>query len=308
MRPMMRLAGAGLAALTVVVAAFAGAGSAPGAANAATTTTVNMKSFQFSPATVSIDVGDTVRWLNNEDSIPHTATSEAYPGFATPVITAGETASVVFDKAGAYPYFCLIHPGMRGVVLVVGAAGTPGARPAAVAQQAINLRLTGAEEVPAVNTPANGAFAATADANSVRFQLQAVGVGMTMAHIHQGAKGANGPVVAFLFGPNPAGQNAVDVSGTIREADLVGPLRGDMRGFQAALAAGNLYVNVHTVANAGGEVRAQIPPAPAPRPPSTGSGLAMQRGDWALYGLLALLALAAVTGGVGAFARGLRQR
>ena len=42
-----------------------------------------------------------------------------------------------------------------------------------------------------------------------------------MAHIHQGSKGTNGPVVAFLFGPNPAGQNFFDVSGTIREGDLV---------------------------------------------------------------------------------------
>jgi len=304
----MRLAGAGLAALTVVVAAFAGAGNAPGTANAATTTTVNMKNFQYSPVTVSIDVGDTVRWLNNEDSVAHTATSEAFPGFATTVIAAGETASVVFDKAGAYPYFCLIHPGMRGVVLVGGATGAPGTRPAAVAQQAINLRLTGAEEVPAVNTPANGAFAATADASSVRFQLQAAGVGMTMAHIHQGAKGTNGPVVAFLFGPNTAGQNSFDVSGTIREADLVGPLKGDMRGFQAALAAGNLYVNVHTTANPGGEMRAQIPATSVPRPPSTGTGLAIGHGDWAMYGLLSLLALVAVTGGVGACAKALRRR
>lgn len=306
MRERSRLAMAGIAVMMAVFVAFAGAGS-PREASAATTTTVNMRNFQFAPATVTIKVGDTVRWLNNEDAVPHTATSEAYPGFTTPVIRAGETASVTFEKAGAYPYFCIIHPAMRGVVLVGDATGAPSARPAAVAQGAINLRLSGGEEVPAVTTPANATFAATADATSLRFQLQSAGVGMTMAHIHQGSKGTNGPVVAFLFGPNPAGQNFFDVSGTIREGDLVGPLRGDMKGFQAALAAGNLYVNVHTITNPGGEVRAQIPATTAPRPPATGSGIESTGSNWAFYGLLAVIAAVAVTGGASAWVRSGRR-
>ena len=84
---------------------------------------------------------------------------------------------------------------------------------------------------------------------------------VVQAHIHLAFAGANGPVVAFLYGPvTPSGTtNGVLAEGTITEADLLGPLAGaELGDLIAAMEAGHTYVNVHTLANPGGEIRGQI--------------------------------------------------
>ena len=84
---------------------------------------------------------------------------------------------------------------------------------------------------------------------------------VTQAHIHVGAEDGNGPVVAFLFGFVAEGvtTNGVLATGTITSDDLVGPLAGmSLADLVAALDSGGAYVNVHTLANPGGEIRGQI--------------------------------------------------
>lgn len=189
-----------------------------------------------------------------------------------------------------------------------GEAQTP--QPVQIAQ----LTLTPAQEVPPVTgVNAIGYFSASVTANSMTFDLSADGAPFAAAHIHVGAAGTNGPVVAFLFGPSDPPQNAIHPTGTLTVANLVGPLAGDWAAFAAALQAGNLYVNVHSTANPAGVIRAQIPattppaaatPAPgatatvAPRPPATGNGLA---GDGvmsgtAILGIVLLIGAGSLTG------------
>lgn len=86
--------------------------------------------------------------------------------------------------------------------------------------------------------------------------------GLTMAHLHLGSSGTNGPVVVTLFTlPSPGGEDGkLDGHGYVSKSSLVGPLAGDWDGFMAALAAGQIYVNAHTVAHPGGEVRGQLVP------------------------------------------------
>ncbi|REK74316.1 CHRD domain-containing protein [Paenibacillus paeoniae] len=83
----------------------------------------------------------------------------------------------------------------------------------------------------------------------------------TAAHIHLGRPGENGPVVAFLFGPNNQGisfRRGV-ITGTLRDSDLVGPLAGSsIRRLIREFERGNAYVNVHTRQNPDGEIRGQI--------------------------------------------------
>ena len=160
------------------------------------------------------------------------------------------------------------------------------------------MTLTGAEENPPVTTSATGKFLATATNNSLSFTLTASGTGITQAHIHEGPKGTNAPIVAFLLPLNSAGVSSVNVSGTITEASLIGPLAGNMAQFQKDLAAGNLYVNVHTLANPGGEIRGQIP-GTTPSAPATGSGAPKAGNDLTLY-----LLIAAALGGVALAATG----
>ena len=133
--------------------------------------------------------------------------------------------------------------------------------------------LSGDSEVPdAVTTSAIGSLSATLDGDSLTFSLEATGEGITQAHIHMGPASENGPVVAFLFGLDEAGVNMVEASGTITEAELLGPLEGNFAGLVEALEAGNLYVNVHSLENPAREIRGQI--AVAPSAPTVGTGLA----------------------------------
>ena len=108
------------------------------------------------------------------------------------------------------------------------------------------LTLTGAQEVPPVNTTATAsAVVLIAPDKTVSGAITTSGIAATAAHIHEGAAGANGPVIVpmvkdgdnrFVF---PAGSKVTDAQ-------------------YDAYKAGKLYVNVHSAANPGGELRAQI--------------------------------------------------
>jgi hypothetical protein len=182
------------------------------------------------------------------------------------------------------------------------------APPTVAAQPAnapINLTLTGAQENPPVVSAGTGTFRATAGTANLAYTLTASGTatGITMAHIHSGARGVNGPIVADLIVANPAGVASINQSGNITVAQLKGPMAGDMAAFMAALRAGTLYVNVHTLANPGGELRAQFPAPPAP--PATGSGAleTSSSNQGLMYLAGALAGAGALAFGAGAFAR-----
>jgi plastocyanin len=68
----------------------------------------------YSPSPISVAVGGTVTWTNN-DSTTHTATSNVFDSGA---IAPGASFSYKFPAAGTYTYHCTIHPGMVGTVNV----------------------------------------------------------------------------------------------------------------------------------------------------------------------------------------------
>lgn len=128
--------------------------------------------------------------------------------------------------------------------------------------------LSGGNEVPAVDTLSQGQaiFQVSADGSSLSYRLIVANLENTLqAHIHVGPPGENGPVVAFLYPSAPPAQlipdrfSGVLATGEVTAADLRGPLAGmSLDDLLAEIAAGNTYVNVHTVANPGGEIRGQI--------------------------------------------------
>jgi plastocyanin len=77
---------------------------------------VAMKSFAFDPASVTVKVGESVTWTNN-DSATHTVVADNGE-FKSSDIAKGATFTFKFDKAGTYPYHCGIHPSMTGTVVV----------------------------------------------------------------------------------------------------------------------------------------------------------------------------------------------
>ena len=74
-------------------------------------------SLKFSPATISVKVGDIVEW-KNVSSVTHTVTFATDNAISTSNLAPGATFEVKFTKAGSFPYACVIHPGMDGTVKV----------------------------------------------------------------------------------------------------------------------------------------------------------------------------------------------
>jgi len=80
-------------------------------------TKVAIQNFAFSPATITVKIGTTVTWTN-EDSDPHTVTSKDGSGLDSPTLDKGATYQHTFTKPGHYSYLCTIHPFMLGTVMV----------------------------------------------------------------------------------------------------------------------------------------------------------------------------------------------
>jgi len=76
---------------------------------------VEIKSFAYGPATLTVPVGATVTWVNEDDE-PHTVTAAGV--FASPGLDYDEKFSFTFTKAGRYMYHCMLHPQMTGTVEV----------------------------------------------------------------------------------------------------------------------------------------------------------------------------------------------
>jgi plastocyanin len=88
---------------------------------------VSIAGFAFQPGTVTVRVGDSVTWTNN-DQVAHTADADN-GSWGTGNIAAGASATLTFNSAGTYPYHCEIHPQMTGRVVVQAAAGGGGPGP-----------------------------------------------------------------------------------------------------------------------------------------------------------------------------------
>jgi CHRD domain-containing protein len=112
----------------------------------------------------------------------------------------------------------------------------------------VKVKLTGDEEVPPVKTAASGtgSFVISAD-KSVSGSITTTGVDGTAAHIHEGPAGKNGPVIVPL---TKGANNTWSVAPGAKLTDA------QYEGYKS----GNLYVNVHSAANKGGEIRAQFKP------------------------------------------------
>lgn len=113
---------------------------------------------------------------------------------------------------------------------------------------AADAKLTGASEVPPVDTSATGEAAITIAADgSVAGSIKTTGIEGTMAHIHLGAMGKNGGVIVPLA-KGPDGSWTVPAGAKLSAEQL------------ASYKAGELYVNVHSEAHKGGEIRGQLTP------------------------------------------------
>jgi hypothetical protein len=167
----------------------------------------------------------------------------------------------------------------------VAALGIAGVSTAAIAHDRSRFQagLNGYEELPTLSTQGVGSLEASLsrDGNELRYRLSyrgpfdgnPTGTASTVlqAHIHVGARAVNGGVSAFLctnLGNGPIGTPTCPlmegtVTGVITPATVVGPANqgiaaGEFNELVRAIRAGATYANIHTTANAGGEIRGQI--------------------------------------------------
>jgi len=140
-----------------------------------------------------------------------------------------------------------------------GGGGTGGAGGAGATT--LNAVLSGAQQVPPVTTASSGSanFTVAADGGSIDFTLNASGFTspISAAHIHRGDLGENGSVLFTLVETDfTAGTGSGAASGTLTAPDAGVAL--SMAEAVSLILAGGTYVNVHTQANAAGEIRGQL--------------------------------------------------
>lgn len=134
--------------------------------------------------------------------------------------------------------------------------------------------LVGTSEVPPVTTSSAGRIELVReDSNNVLYTISTTSAtdSITMAHIHAGAAGANGPVMVWLFpteasrAPGNGGGTAARVNGVLRVNRLtrsgtsfIAPFTFDS--LLVRIQAGSAYANVHSRQFPGGVIRGQIAP------------------------------------------------
>jgi hypothetical protein len=116
------------------------------------------------------------------------------------------------------------------------------------ATKQVNVSLSGAEQVPPVSTAAKGTGSFTVNEDhTVSGSVSIMGLSPMAAHIHVAARGKNGPVAIGL----------TKSSDTMWVVPAGAKFNDDQ---YKAFLAGETYVNFHTAANKGGEIRAQLQP------------------------------------------------
>lgn len=143
-------------------------------------------------------------------------------------------------------------------VLGAGLAAILLAACAGMSARNINVTLSGAEQIPPVSTAASGTGSIKVEEDrTVSGSVTVKGLAPVAAHIHVGARGKNGPVAI----------------GLTKTADNVWSVPANARFSEEqykAFLAGETYLNFHTPAHKGGEIRAQLQPQSL-QPQSRGS-------------------------------------
>lgn len=266
-------------------------------------------------ATVVISADDSTIWYVVEYSglsgalaaaHIHVGASGANGGVILPLVASaspmvGTLTATNFTPSGAITTFAEAVAAIKagGTYVNLHTAANPGGeiRGQVVAKGSTHFgTLSGAQEVPPLAIGASGSawVVVSTDGSTLTYYVSYAGLSgaAAAAHIHLGAVGANGGV---LF---PLAVGASPFVGTLTASDLTptGSV-ADMPGAVAALAAGGTYINIHTGANPGGELRAQLAVTVAPAPsvpptstPVTGDQLVVGTLP-ALVGLMAVVAL-----------------
>lgn len=135
-----------------------------------------------------------------------------------------------------------------------------------------SANLSGKEVIPPLKTRASGMAKLQLSGDSMRLSYE-VSVkdvrGLTAIHLHQGAMGKSGDVVAWLYPDTPSPKeikgrsNGVVAKGALDASRLVGPMSGKtIKDLAEAIMGDSIYVMVHTQKHMEGELRGQVKMTP----------------------------------------------
>lgn len=150
------------------------------------------------------------------------------------------------------------------IVIVLGMVSVP-----ALGQSLeFKAELRGGEEVPPVSTAASGEVKLRVNGarTEIAFELEIKGATNILsaagAHLHCGAQGVNGPVVAFLAGPVTGGfDGQVEIKAVLTDANITNPACGStIAALVQSMQDGRVYANAHSTAFPAGEIRGQVRP------------------------------------------------
>lgn len=154
------------------------------------------------------------------------------------------------------------------MTLAVIVAMLLGASTVGATEQTYSAKLDGATEVPSVQSKstAEATFTVSPDGKKIDYILMVRDLSdITMAHIHLGTVGKNGPIVVWLYPTTgtpkliKGNENGQLAKGEITAASLQGPEKGKpLAALVKAIHDGDAYVNIHTTEHKAGEVRGQI--------------------------------------------------
>lgn len=123
-------------------------------------------------------------------------------------------------------------------------------------------KLDGDNEVPPVNTTAEGVINFKSKDGSMSWKMNITGItDATGAHIHKAKNGTNGDVVVDLLklSKHSNTPQGMILRGNITDSSLTGPMKGQtLADLKTAMANGDTYVNVHTKDHPKGEIRGQV--------------------------------------------------
>jgi plastocyanin len=231
--------------------------TAPTAPSGSTSTapssaSVSIPGRSFSPASVTIAAGGTVRW-SNSDGDSHTVTADN-GSFDSGILASGRTWSHTFSAAGAFTYHCEVHPDMRGTVTVAGAGGATGstASPAPPATKAAGSQPSAPSAAPAAGGSVDRPVSMIDLAFSPRSVSAVVGDSVTWTNrgsaVHT-ATADNGSFDSGMVKPGGKWRFALAKAGTFRYHCAVHP---SMVGTITVAVAGSPAPPVAPAAKGGG--------------------------------------------------------
>ncbi len=225
----------GTAAVTVVAPA-----SSPTTASIAATT-----GLQFTPASATIAVGGTATWAIAGTA--HTVTFSAANAPASIAATSNASVARTFATAGTFAYVCTIHAGMTGSILVQAPTFFAGS-------------VNGANERPTANaTTGNGSAVFTVNGATVSYTIAYQGITSAPTGLHIHAPGGNNVAAAVIVDLLTTPQTTT--SGVLTGTFTASAIRNagvSMDSLFVLMRNGNAYVNIHTTANPGGEIRGTL--------------------------------------------------